>query len=63
MFKVEFVTFFPLLFTQSLLHSFICMHAYFHYTLVTSSAEDKENHIISFQESVIHGITLFVGHT
>lgn len=43
MFNVEFVTFFPLLFTQSLLHSFMCMHAYFHYTLVTSSAEDKEN--------------------
>lgn len=37
------VTFFSLLFTQSLLHSFMCMHAYFHYTLVTSSAEDKEN--------------------
>lgn len=40
--NVKFVTLFPLLFTQSLLHSFMCTHAYFYYTLVTSSAEDKK---------------------
>lgn len=52
------------MFTQSLLHSLLCMHTYFHYSLVTSLAEDKENqHIFPSVSDTQLEYFFFAGHT